>query len=369
MNRFLPTLLASLAGGFAFSLIDAPLPWLLGPMAFSLIGARLFARFKTKPLWPTSLRDTAMILIGYSIGLTFTSETLREMGRQLPTMVLMTVLLLAFCGIIGVAVAKLGGQHLPTVLMGSVPGGLSQMLVLGESTPGVDLTLMTFLQVSRLLMIIFCVPILVFNSPLFDVTKAEIEAVAARTSAHWGDLFPNVFLFAVVCVAAAWLAKKIRFPLLLGPMIATAVVHLSTGLRAPALPTGALDAAQLIIGTYVGLLLKPEGMKNKAMITLLALASGVVLLSGAFGLSELLTHLHPVSSETAFLGMAPGGMDQMGLIAKEINADIAIVTCYQLFRTWVIFFAVPPLLRLVFKRMNRPAATVAAEGENGLTGV
>ena len=365
MIRFLPTLLASLAGGTAFALIDAPLPWLLGPMAFSLIGARVLTKFNAKPLWPIFLRDTAMIAIGYSIGLTFTPETLAEMGRQLPTMVLMTTLLLAFCAGIGIVVAKLSGQHLPTVLMGSVPGGLSQMLVLGESTPGVDLTVMTFLQVSRLLMIIFCVPLLVFNTPLFGVAKVEIEAAATRTSAHWGDLYPNIFLFAIICVAAAWLAKRIRMPLLLGPMIATAVVHLS-GVDAPALPTEALDVAQLLIGTYVGLLLRPEGMKNKATMTLLAIVSGIVLLAGSFGLSELLTHLHAISPETAFLGMAPGGMDQMGLIANEIDADIAVVTCYQLFRTWVIFFAVPPLLRLAFKRWN--ARSSAPSGENGLPG-
>lgn len=70
------------------------------------------------------------------------------------------------------------------------------------------------------------------------------------------------------------------------------------------------------------------------------------------GLSVLLVELHPVSHATAFLGMAPGGMDQMGFIGKEVHADIATVTVYQLFRTWFIFFAVIPLMRFGLKRFG-----------------
>jgi uncharacterized protein len=47
----------------------------------------------------------------------------------------------------------------------------------------------------------------------------------------------------------------------------------------------------------------------------------------------------------------------MGIIAHEINADVSIVTCYQLFRTFFIFFAVPPLLRAIFGRLGRSKST------------
>ncbi|QAY68523.1 AbrB family transcriptional regulator [Paenibacillus protaetiae] len=351
----------SLAGGAVFSLIHAPLPWLLGPMVFTLIGARALRKV-SKPLWPGFVRNIAMIMIGYSIGLTFTQSTLAEMGHQLPSMFLMTALLLIFSGLIGFCVSKLTGQPLPTIIMGSIPGGLSQMIILAEETKGIDLTVMTFLQVSRLLMIIFCVPLLVF-SPLFGNSHSAIEAAASGSQAAWGDLFPNVLLFAAVCVAAAWFAAKIRFPsaYLLGPMISTAILHLS-GVHGPALPAGLLDAAQLMIGTYVGLLLRPGNLKLKFM--LFSFLSGLVLIAGSIGLSVLLTKMHGVSSSTAFLSMAPGGMDQMGIMAKEINADVAIVSCYQIFRTWFIYFAVPPLLRLLFKRImprtKKEAASAAS---------
>ncbi|WP_135550363.1 AbrB family transcriptional regulator [Paenibacillus cymbidii] len=365
MTRFLVTLLISLAGGVVFTLIHSPLPWLLGPMVFAFIGTRAIKR--VKPLWPSAMRNTAMIVIGYSLGLSFTPGTLGEMGRQLPTMLLMTSLLLLFCGIVSLFIARLSGQSLPTVLLGSIPGGLSQMIILGEETKGTDLTVITFLQVSRLMMIIFCVPQLVF-SPLFGVSRQAVEAAAPAVGAGWAQLFPGIVPFAVVCVVCAALAQRIRFPAayLLGPMIGTAVVHL-TWLHGPALPVGILDGAQLLIGAYVGLMLKPESLANKSRVILSALVSSVVLIAGSLGLSALLAHMHHISAATAFLSMAPGGMDQMGIIAKEIDANIAIVSCYQLFRTWFIFFAVPPLLKLLFKRLlpkERTAAEPAATGGN-----
>ncbi|MBP1972169.1 AbrB family transcriptional regulator [Cohnella thailandensis] len=358
MKNLAIALLLSLAGGLLFTALQIPLPWLLGPMTAAFLGTR-FPKL-VQPRWPGSIRDVALILIGYSIGLSFSSHTLREMGHQLPTMLLMTTLLLVASTAIGFAVSKLTGISFPTVLMGSIPGGMNQMLVLAEETKGIDITVVTFLQVSRLMMIIFCVPLLVF-SPVFGGAHSQ-DLLPTEAAARWGDLFPNVLVFGVVCFAAAWLAKRVRFPsaYLLGPMIATAVVQ-GLGLDGPALPTGVLNAAQLMIGTYVGLLLRPEKLENKLRLVTLAALSGAALLGIALGLCAMLTVLHPVSPMTAFLSMSPGGMDQMGIIAHEVRADIAIVTSYQIFRTWFIYFAIPPLIRLLFKRLEKRAALASAQ--------
>lgn len=357
--RLLYTLLLSMLGGLVFSLLHVPLPWLLGPMTFTLIGSKVV--HVVRPSWPSWIRDTALILIGYSIGLTFTMTTLRQIGHQLPTMALMTFILILLSGLLAWIVTRLSGLPFPTVLMGSIPGGLTQMVVLAEDTKGIDLTVVAFLQVSRLLMIIFCVPLLVF-SPVFggdnnaavssaaETVSTVVEHAATVASTGWGV----VVLYAVVCVASAVLSNKIHFPsaYMLGPMIITAIFHLA-GVEGPALSTGVLSAAQVMIGTYVGLLLKPEKLQNKMRVTLLAVMSGIILIGSTIVFSYLLTKLHEISSTTAFLSLAPGGMDQMGIIAHEVNADISIVTGYQIFRTWFIYFLIPPLLRLLFRRLDR----------------
>lgn len=348
----LNTLIIAIGFGLLFTLIHMPIPWLLGPM----LGVCLFSRVvKSTPLyWPAYLRNTGLIIAGYAIGLTFTQDTLAGILKQLPSMVLLTLLLLLLCLVIAFFLSKLTGISYATALTGSIPGGLTQMVVLAEETKGIDITTVTFLQVSRLMMIVISVPLLIF-SPLFGgVHSEELSVLIPSTTASWGELFPAIIPYVIVCTGCALLGKKVHFPttFLLAPLIAAALLHLS-GLHGPVLPSALMSAAQLMIGCYVGLLLKPENLPNKNRLVTLSIASGVILVMGSCGLSYLLTQLHPVSAATSLLSLAPGGMDQMGIIAHEINADVSIVTGYQLFRTFFIFFAVPPLLRLIFARISK----------------
>ncbi|MEF2967978.1 AbrB family transcriptional regulator [Paenibacillus sp. M1] len=347
--RLLITAGFAVLGGYVFQLIGTPIPWMLGSMVFVLIGSKLCGK-NIRFFWPGQIRNTGMIIIGYTMGLSFTASTLTEIGRQFPTMVLFTFLLMVCAAVIAFLISFLSGIPFPTILLGSIPGGLSQMVLLAEEVEGIDLTVVVFLQVSRLIMIIVCVPLLVF-SPLFGAAGTEaLTGGLSGNAATFPGLFPNIWLFAVVCVASALLGKKIKFPtaFLLGPMIATIVLNLS-GFHGPALPKVVLNVSQLMMGSYIGLLLKPENLKHKLKMILLAILSGVILISCSVGLSFLLTRLHAVSWITSFLSLSPGGMDQMALIAKEVNADLSVVTCYQLFRTLFIFFVAPAALKAIFR--------------------
>lgn len=348
--RFCVTLLTALIGGFIFSVLHAPIPWLLGPMAAVLIVSRFI---KIQFYWPSIIRDTGLVIVGYSIGLSFTKEALLEIIEKLPSMLIMTVLLVCFCAGIAIIVSKLSGVDYPTVLIGSIPGGLSQMIMFAEELKGINITTVTFLQVARLIMIIFFVPFLLFG-PLFNNT-ADTDLVH-ETVVSSGPLFPTVIWYAVITVISAILAKKLKFPtsFLLGPILGTAFFNLS-GFHGPALPPSILDASQFMIGGYIGLLLKPEKLEHKTKIITLALISGMVMILGSIGFSLLLVYSYHITASTSFLALAPGGMDQMGILAHVVDADLSMVTGYQLFRLLFIYFAVPPILRWIFKVGRRKA--------------
>nr|WP_257968089.1 AbrB family transcriptional regulator [Peribacillus deserti] len=87
-------------------------------------------------------------------------------------------------------------------------------------------------------------------------------------------------------------------------------------------------------------------------ITVISLLGGILLLAGSLGLSFLLIYVHDFSPATSYLSVAPGGMDQMGITAHEIRADLSIVTGYQVFRIFFIYFIIPPLLRYLFRIFN-----------------
>ncbi|MFC4307085.1 AbrB family transcriptional regulator [Cohnella boryungensis] len=341
----------ALASGALFSWMGLPIPWLLGPM----IGACLVSKMlkSVKLAWPTPFRDTGLIIVGYTIALSFTGRTLRDFAAQLPSMLLLTLLLFLLSVLIAYAISRWTGIPFPTALSGSIPGGLTQMIALAEETRGIDVTVVAFLQVSRLMMIVSVVPLLIF-SPITGASHPVEAILPSAGLAGWPGLFPEILPYAFVCVAAALIGRRFRFPtaFLLAPLLAAASLKLA-GLPAPPLPGSMVGAAQLLIGCHIGLMLRTERLPNKLRIVTLSIAGGTVLIAGACGLGYLMTKLHSVSAATALLSLSPGGMDQMGIIAHEIDADVATVTGYQLFRTFFIFFAVPPLLRILFSRLSR----------------
>lgn len=350
--QFFLTFLIAILGGVVFQVLHIPIPCLLGSMFFVFICSKLFKSIN--PYWPVLLRDTGIVIVGYTIGLSFTASTIKEIGEQLPTMILLTLILLLCTYANALYISKFTGVSFPTVLIGSIPGGLSQMITFADEIEGIDITVVTFLQVSRLMMIIFTIPFVIF-SPLFNFQKnnAAINSIHLPT-AKWSELFPTILIFAFFCILFAYLGKKIKFPtaFLIGPMVATILLN-QFHLHGPVLPSSILNFSQLLIGGYIGLLLKPENLKNKVKIIILSILSGIVLLSCSFILSLFLTKFQSVKMTTAILSLAPGGMDQMAIIAKEVNANLSIIMCYQLFRTFFIYFAVPPLLKLLFNRMHK----------------
>ncbi|MCM3665004.1 AbrB family transcriptional regulator [Mesobacillus subterraneus] len=344
VTSFLYALLIAVLGGLLFSYFRVPIPWLLGPMSSILI----FSRFKRINLyWPPFLRDTALIIVGYSIGLSFTRTAVKNIIANLPSMFFMTVLLVSFAAFMAFIISRLSGVNYPTMLTGSIPGGLSQMIVFAEETKGIDITVVTFMQVSRLLMIVFFVPFVIFG-PILNLQHTEYETIGQYQ--HDAGSY-SALLFAAACIIGAFVGKRLRFPtpFLLGPILAAALLT-NVGFTGPILPSNVLDASQLLIGGYIGMLLKPEKLQRKTLTIFLALLSGFFLVSGSLAMSFFLSEKLNISIVTSFLSLAPGGMDQMGIIAHEVNADLSMVTGFQLFRLLFVYFAVPPLLRWYFKR-------------------
>jgi uncharacterized protein len=348
--RFIITITIASIGGALFNFIHMPIPWLLGPMVAVLLGS---SGKRSLVYWPICMRDIGMVIVGYSIGLSFTREAQIQIFYQLPSIILMTVTLVLFSTAIAFLISKLSGIDFPTILTGSIPGGLSQMIMLAEEIKGINITIVTFLQVARLMMIIFVVPIIIFN-PLFGVGKNGItSSITAQSGVvAWDDLWPNVFLFAGFSVLCALIGKKIKLPtaVLVGPILGIAILN-TAGIVGPLLPSFVLDLSQVMIGSYIGLLLKPQNLPHKGKVFLIALVSSAFLMLGSFGLSLILEVTHGFSFATSYLSLAPGGMDQMGIIAHEVNADLSMVAGYQLFRLFFIFFVVPPMLKWVFRRI------------------
>ncbi|WP_409299034.1 AbrB family transcriptional regulator [Peribacillus sp. SCS-26] len=346
---FLFTIIAAWAGGILFRAVGLPLPWLLGPMAAGIF----LSRFpKAGACWPVQLRDAGLIIVGYSLGLSFTKEAVIGIGWHLPAMFASAVLLILLCAGMAFITSRVTGLDYPTVLLGSIPGGLSQIVALAEEIKGINISVVAFLQVSRLIMIVSLIPLLIY-SPFFGGHRgAPLEGVPFERSSVL-----LLLLFSAACIAGALLAKKWKLPtpFLLGPMAAAAILVL-LGTDGVSLPGSVMNLSQFMIGGYVGLLVKPGLIQKKVQFSVLSLLNGLFLIGGSFLISLALSRFYSFSPVTSYLSTAPGGMDQMGIIAHEVKADLTVVTAFQLFRIFFIYFVVPPLLKSLFARLGKKEA-------------
>jgi membrane AbrB-like protein len=134
-------------------------------------------------------------------------------------------------------------------------------------------------------------------------------------------------------------------PYLVGPVLATCCLVVN-GLPAPALPPVTVIAAQLSIGTYMGMNIKFCSMQKqwRTLVPYTLLNAGAVVLF-CLGLGWLLTKFISVDLVTGFLSTAPGGITEMGLTAMQVNADLSTVVAYHIFRMFFILLIMPLILR------------------------
>ncbi|QHE59970.1 hypothetical protein FHE72_02205 [Rossellomorea vietnamensis] len=129
MHPILLAFIAGVLGGGLFTLLHLPLSWLLGSMV-SVFLINKWTKFELA--WPSFLRDLGLIIVGYSIGQSFSQKTMIEIFTQLPSMLTMTVAIIAFSMVLAYITSKMTGIGLSSTVTGSIPGGLSQMVALGR---------------------------------------------------------------------------------------------------------------------------------------------------------------------------------------------------------------------------------------------
>ena len=341
----LTTGLAAIPGGFLFSLLHIPLPWMLGPLTITLIHHALRGRGTR---WPVGLRNAGMIVIGYSMGRTVTVETMQLILINLPGMAAVTLLIVSFSLAMGYLTHRKTGISLASGILGSVPGGLAQMVLMVEEIEEADVAAVTLMQMARIMAVLFIVPFVatygIAHLPAGPPASSPL-AVAAGYSLV--AALPALLMAPLGALLAIRLHAPI--PFLLGPIFATMTAVL-LGFPAPQVPGPLINTAQLFFGVYLGVTISLESLKGAGRVLPWAIGGAVALVAFTYLLAFGLTRITSASLLTAFLSTAPGGITEMGIVALTLGADVAFILAYQLFRLFFILLVAPLLLRRHFKR-------------------
>lgn len=352
MALFIETLIVSLIGGFTFNFLKIPLPWLLGPLVFIMLWK---STTKRALFWPVWLRNIGLVVLGLTIGISFTVETGWQILKQLPSIVLATVFTLSFSLLVGYFTSRKTGLTLATSIMGSIPGGLPQMVALSEEIKDTDVTVITFMQTVRIMSVIFIVPFIVIHGLAKDISPTTgVGSIAGSVGLLLTSISWHTLLFLSLILMAVWFSLRVNLPTpyLIGPILGSIILVLA-GYQVPTVPTMFVVASQICIGSYMGLTTNIRTLAHMRKVLLYVLGGNLAIVLFSFSIGYILTCLYPLNLIDAFLGTAPGGIAEMGITALQVHADISLITAYQMFRLLLILFLVPVVLKKWFGSVPR----------------
>ncbi|MFJ7368910.1 AbrB family transcriptional regulator [Lysinibacillus sp. NPDC098008] len=329
------TLCIGLLGAIIFQFLHIPMPWMLGAITAVLI-VQLSTSVQLK--WHRFFRNFGLVVAGYSIGFAFTPEAVRDIQLFLGSIIVLNVLFILLFFAVSYVVAKRTDLDFATALTCCIPGGMSQIVAFAEEQKDMDIAVITFFQILRVLLIVSFVPLLVAGS------GGQSTMIAGTYTWHVAGML-------ALCGLAGWLAQKIKIPTsyLLGPILFLMGINM-VGVDVPQLPGSLLHIAQLMIGIYIGLLLKKEDLHLSKRHIFYAFVSAGLFIGAAYGLTFAMTSLYSLDFRTGFLSIVPGGLDQMGIIAASVHANVTIVTAFQLFRVLVVSVFLVPFVKLFVKK-------------------
>lgn len=340
------TLAVGAVGAGIFVALQLPLPWLLGSMLATTVASVAGAPMSIPKLARTSM----LLVLGVMLGSRFDPTLVDHLQQWAWTLGILPLYVVVIALSMMWYMHRVAGLDPKTAYFASSPGGLGEMVLLADAY-GADARRVSLVHAQRVLLVVTSVPFVAREMELLLPQGAVLVNNQVSLEGAFGLLASGVLGY--------WLARLIRMPsaALLGPMIASAVVHV-TGHVSSQPPDVVVAVAQLVIGASVGSRFSGLG----ARMVLTTLGHGVVLtvlmliMSAGFAfVAHLLSGLPLL---TILIAYVPGGVAEMALVALALGIDPALVTTHHLVRIFLVVALAPFALRFLFPSEPKPPAVV-----------
>lgn len=341
LRPFLLTLLLGFVAAVIFNWINAPLPWMIGPLAATaaarMAGADLHA--------PVQVREAGQWVIGAALGLYFTPAVIKVLASYVGFIAIGIAFSLALGTVCGWLLHKLSGVDRTTAFFSMAIGGASEMATQGERH-GAAVDRVAAAHSLRIMMVVVIVP---FAFKFWDVHGLDVFVPGARHVDYLGLLA----LVALTSVAAIGL-KRMAWPnaWVIGPLLA-AIALTAFEVNLSALPEWMVRLGQLFIGVSLGTRFSPDFLHTAprflGSVALCTVAA--ILIAAGFGVA--LAAVSGMHRATAILATSPGGIAEMSLTAKTLQLGVPIVTAFHVMRLAALVMTIGPLYKLA-QRLRAP---------------
>ena len=318
-------LLLAFLGGFLAHFIGIPLPWMLGP----LIAVGIATATNCNISIPEAPRPICRALLGCAIGANFSPEVLNRSLEIGLSLIILPIFILTMIFLTTIYLKKVMKFDYKTSIFGSIPGGLNEMVILGNEV-GVSPRTMVLIHSTRIVVVVFFASIALYFLP------NELKNISLEI-----DLFKNADqLLAVIFVSffGYYIGKIIRLPgyTITGPMIFSGVLHVLGLVKA--MPIYLLIIiVQIVLGSVLGAQFKNISSKDiygpimsgfiTTLIAFIPLLIFIIILI-KFDYSLL----------SVILSYSPGGQSEMNILALSVGADMAFISTHHMLRVFMVIF-------------------------------
>ena len=330
-------------GAGIFYVAGFPLPFLLGALAGTMIAGMAGAPIGIS----AGLRLYITVMIGLMVGGVFTPEVAADAPRWIPTLIAV-VIMLAFISLAGyVYCRKVLKMDRLTALFSGLPGGLTEMIILGEEH-GADLRKLILTHGVRVAVVLLCVPFFLVYGLGYEALPMERPPEAVIETVIW--TLPDGLILLATAVSGYWGGKVIRLPAhaLTGPMLVSAAVHLNGAIEGTR-PELVTVFVQLAMGSALGSRFAGAAFRDVGRHLILSMGLAFLTLLITIAVAGAIAALAGLSFPTVMLAFAPGGFAEMALVALSLQIDPAFVTTHHGTRLLVIVFIVPVVVGVWLK--------------------
>jgi len=372
-------------GWLVFNKLKLPGAPILGAML--AVGISQIYGFGPGPL-PTSFKPVLQIVVGMFIGLRVRPDARRLLAGMLPVAALVSAwwLVAALCA--GYMLYNVTQLTLPTAMLGSTPGGISEMglmaLHFGADAPSVAL-----LQFFRVTLVLVVVPI--FGPRLYPLLerwsgraavsarampRRQAQPVATAAAAAAGAIhvaappaaaaapcpgpgsgrvtaMPALLIYLRTLAAAALGGLALEatgFPAggLVGAMLAVGALRICS-IACASFPNDMRSLAQAGLGGLIGLSFTAEMVRSFSTMVLPVVMLTTTLLGFGFVLAMVMHRVTGWDIRTCVLSTCAGGLTNISSVADDLGADGVTVTLLHVVRLITIVAVLPPVFATLFR--------------------
>lgn len=338
LGKFAKAIIIGTAGGAIFSYFNLPLPWMMGPM----FAAGMVTLGGIELKMDSRLRTLMILVLGVLLGGAFSPEIIERIPRWPITL----VSLAAYVGVSSIAsfyyYRFVAGFDPRTAFFAGVPGGLNEMILLGEAA-GADARKISVAHTTRIFFVVMALP---FFFRVFGDLGTTVRTFSTGDGTAIGPT--DVAILASCALVGYFAARFVRLPAphLTGPMIASATVHL-LGLTAASPPGIVVATAQIILGVSVGARFAGLTFRDLGRIVRIGGIATMILLAITVLFAIILVAAAGFPFSSLVLAFSPGGLTEMSLIALSLNIDTAFVATHHIARIAIVVIVVPIIFRLM----------------------